>query len=206
MQATILSIVNTFGYLGVFLLIAIENIFPPIPSEVILTFGGFATTLKGSNMNIIGVIIAATLGAVLGALILYALGRIFDYDRLCAIFNSKVGRALHLKVKDLDKAKKWFDRYEAKAVFFGRFIPIVRSLVSIPAGMTKMDLKPFLILTTLGTLIWNIVLVYLGKLAGDNWESIASYFDVYSKGMLLTLIVITVVGLIIYKKRLPKKK
>ena len=166
MENIIIEAINNFGYLGVVLLIAIENIFPPIPSEVILTFGGFATTI--SNITVIGTIIAATIGSVIGAIALYYIGRILNEERIDKIVESKVGKILGLSKEDIHKAFSWFDSKGKYAVFFGRFIPIVRSLVSIPAGMAKMAIIPFLALTTVGSLIWNTVLVTLGRIAGAS--------------------------------------
>lgn len=190
MENIILEIINKFGYIGLFLLIAIENVFPPIPSELILTFGGFSTTI--SNITFIGVVISTTLGAIAGALLLYGFGYILNVDTIESIFKSKIGKRLHLKLSDLDKANNWFTKYGNKAVFFGRFIPIVRSLVSIPAGMAKMSFKKFILLTLTGTLIWNTILVYLGILAGKNWNVVVKYFGIYSK---LALIIIVIIGL-----------
>jgi len=151
---------NQFGYCGILLLIAVENIFPPIPSEVILTFGGFLTTC--TSMNIWGVILFATVGSVLGAVVLYAVGRYLNYEKLQRWIGGRWGRRLHLKKEDISQAVDWFSRRGASTVFFCRFIPIVRSLISIPAGVAKMNPAKFIILTTAGTLIWNTVLVYLG--------------------------------------------
>lgn len=190
MENIILNIINTFGYIGLFLLIAIENVFPPIPSELILTFGGFSTTI--SNLTFMGVVISTTLGAITGALLLYGFGYILNVDTIERIFRSKAGKRLRLKVSDLDKANIWFTKYGNKAVFFGRFIPIVRSLVSIPAGMAKMSFKKFILLTSTGTLIWNIILVYLGIMAGKNWTKVVEYFGIYSK---LALIIFVIMGL-----------
>ena len=178
MEDFIIDIINRFGYLGVFLLIIIENFFPPIPSEIILTFGGFMTTC--SRMTVWGVIISATIGSSLGAVVLYILGRILNGDRLELLFDSKLGKMLHLKVEDVRTAGKWFNKHGYQAVFLCRFVPIVRSLISIPAGMAKMRLDTFLLLTILGTFIWNSVLVYLGRLAGEAWGTIASYMDYYT--------------------------
>ncbi len=200
MQEIIFNIMNQFGYIGIFLLITIENIFPPIPSEIILTFGGFLTTY--TNMNVWGVIIAATIGSVTGAVFLYIIGRILNTDRLTRLFDSRLCKALRLKKEDVLKAEKWFLRHGNKAVFFCRFVPIVRSLISIPAGVAKMELYSFLILTTIGTFIWNIVLVFLGRVAGNAWETIAGYFDVYSMIALAVFVLIgIVVGVIFIKKR-----
>lgn len=170
MQEMIIEIMNNFGYLGVFLLIAIENVFPPIPSEVILLFGGFMTTF--SDMNIVGVIIASTLGSILGAIILYYIGKILNKERLKKIITSKPGKILRLKPEDIDKADNWFDTKGNKTVFFCRFVPIIRSLISIPAGMSEMPMKKFLIYTTAGSLIWNAALTIAGSIVGENWTSI----------------------------------
>lgn len=199
MQDIILNIINQYGYIGVFLLIAIENIFPPIPSEVILTFGGFMTTF--TDMNVWGVIIAATLGSVIGAVILYSLGRILSPERLENIFDSKFGKMMHLKKEDVSKAENWFAEYGTKAVFLCRFVPIVRSLISIPAGMAKMSWVKFLPLTISGTFIWNFVLVHLGRFAGEAWESIVSYINIYSRIVLVILIIVVLFFVIIFVKK-----
>lgn len=179
MQETILSIMGQYGYIGVFLLIAAENIFPPIPSEVILLFGGFMTTYTA--LHVPGVAAAATLGALLGALVLYAVGRIFNRERLQRIVTGRLGRMLHLKADDIGRADDWFSQKGNKTVFFCRFIPIVRSLISIPAGMNGMAMPRFLLYTTAGSLVWNFVLVAAGSIVGANWESILTVMDVYAK-------------------------
>ena len=204
MQETIINIMNNFGYLGITLLIAIENIFPPIPSEVILTFGGFMTTY--SEMNMIGVIIASTIGSVIGAIALYLVGRIFSKERLEKIVQGKIGKILHFKTEDIDKAISWFEKRGKLTVFFCRFIPIVRSLISIPAGMTKMKFIPFILLTTLGSAIWNSVLTYLGVIAGASWETVAGYIDNYSKVVLVIIVIAVLVGAVIFYKKKFKKQ
>lgn len=204
MQEIILQIMNSYGYLGVFLLIAIENVFPPIPSEVILLFGGFMTTW--TDLNIIGMIIAATLGSILGAIILYYIGKILNKRRLIKIVSGKVGKVLRLKPSDIEKADEWFDKKGNKTVFFCRFIPIVRSLISIPAGMSEMKMPKFLLYTFAGSIIWNTVLLVIGNRVGENWESILGVFDRYSHIVLIILIVMFF-GLIFwfYYKRIKKK-
>ncbi len=200
MQEMIIEIMNNFGYLGVFLLIAIENVFPPIPSEVILLFGGFMTTF--SDMNIVGVIIASTLGSILGAIILYYIGKILNKERLKKIITSKPGKILRLKPEDIDKADNWFDTKGNKTVFFCRFVPIIRSLISIPAGMSEMPMKKFLIYTTAGSLIWNAALTIAGSIVGENWTSIVDIMDQYSHIILVLLIIIFIVAVaVFYKKR-----
>ena len=200
MQDLIIEIMNNFGYIGVFLLITIENVFPPIPSEVILLFGGFMTTY--TSMSVIGVIIASTLGSVLGAIILYYIGKILNKERLKKIITSKPGKLLRLKPEDIDKADEWFDTKGNKTVFFCRFIPVIRSLISIPAGMSEMPMKKFLIYTTLGSLIWNAALTIAGSIVGENWTSILKIMDNYSHIIVILLAIIFVIAIIIfYSKR-----
>jgi len=202
----VLDVVNQFGYFGIFLLIAIENLFPPIPSEVILTFGGFMTTY--TDMNFWGVVIAATLGSLAGAIILYSIGYVLNAERLALMCESKLGKLLRFKKTDVEKAEKLFEKYGTKAVFFGRFIPVVRSLISIPAGSAKMNFGIFLGLTAVGSFLWNVALVYLGKIAGDAWETIADYVDTYTWVVvfLLAVIGISIVLLFIKFRFLNKPK
>lgn len=204
MQNIIIDIMNHFGYFGIFLLIAVENIFPPIPSEVILLFGGFMTTY--TKLSIVGVVIAATLGSVAGAIVLYYIGKILNKDRLKKIVRGKIGKILRLKETDIDKADAWFDTKGQKTVFFCRFIPIVRSLISIPAGMSEMNLKKFLIYTTLGSAIWNVVLTIAGSIASKNWEKVLGFFDQYSHIVMGLLIIIFVIFIITFYKKKRKQE
>ncbi len=194
MEAVIIEAINRFGYLGIILLIAIENIFPPIPSEVILTFGGFATTI--SNITIIGTIIASTIGSLLGAIVLYYIGRVLNEEKIDMIANSMIGKILGLKMEDIHKAFVWFDNKGKFAIFFGRFIPIVRSLVSIPAGMAKIELRLFLALTTIGSLIWNTILIILGRIAGASWGMIVSYVGEYADIVWIGFLIVFVLGIV----------
>lgn len=203
MEQIIINIMEQVGYLGVFLLIAIENIFPPIPSEVILVFGGFMTTYTSLNIPIM--ILASTLGSLLGAIVLYYIGKIFNKERLKRIVNGKIGKVLRLKASDIEKADKWFDTKGNKTVFFCRFIPIVRSLISIPAGMSEMPMQKFLLYTISGSLIWNTVLIIVGSIVGDKWETIVGYLDNFSNIILIILVIIFVV-VIIYWFVIRKKK
>lgn len=195
MTDIIIEIINQFGYLGVIVLIAVENIFPPIPSEVILTFGGFATTI--SNITVVGAIIASTIGSLIGAIVLYGIGRYLNEDRIEKIAGSRVGKILGIEKGDINKSFDWFNSRGKYAVFFGRFIPIVRSLVSIPAGMSRMAIIPFIFLTTIGSVIWNTVLISLGRIAGKSWNRIAIYVGNYSDAVLVIFLVIFVLGIII---------
>ncbi|QNK87941.1 DedA family protein [Sporosarcina sp. resist] len=177
MENWITEFMDQFGYFGVFLLIMIENVFPPIPSEVILTFGGFMTTY--SDMTRMGVIIAATAGSIIGAMILYSIGLFLDVARLEKIVD-RWGGVLRLTRKDIRKADAWFDKYGPWTVLLCRLVPLIRSLISIPAGMSNMNFPLFILLTTIGSLIWNTALVMIGAAVGDNWQSIVHYMDIYS--------------------------
>ena len=204
MQELILSVMDQFGYLGVFLLIAIENIFPPIPSEVVLMFGGFMTTY--TSLNVFGMVIAATCGSLLGAIVLYYIGKILNKDRLKRIVSGKTGKILRLKTSDIDKADEWFDTKGNKSVFFCRFVPIVRSLISIPAGMSEMPLGKFFLYTSVGSLIWNTVLITIGNRVGDNWTSILTIFDRYSHAVLILLIIAFFVFLFVFYSKKKQEK
>lgn len=206
MQDIIIEIMNQFGYFGILFLIFIENVFPPIPSEVILTFGGFMTS--STKLTILGVIIFSTIGALLGALVLYLIGRILKKERLMKLVDTKICKVLRFKKEDVLKADAWFNRQGGKTVFFCRFVPIVRSLISIPAGMNGMNVPKFILYTFCGTVIWNSVLTVLGSALGENWSKIASIVDVYGAVTLVILVILFIIIVIIYyKKRIkPSKK
>lgn len=201
MENWIVEIMEQYGYLGILILIAVENIFPPIPSEVILTFGGFMTTRTG--LTPVGVIVIATLGSLIGAIVLYYIGRFLDVERLEKIVD-RWGKYLRVKKEDIYRADSWFDKHGNKAVFLCRMVPLIRSLISIPAGMSGMKLAPFLFYTTLGTLIWNTILVSLGAMLGDSWEDIVSFMDVYSNIAYAIIAIVGVIIVVIYVLRFRK--
>lgn len=198
MEQWITSFMENFGYLGIFLLILLENVFPPVPSEVVLTAGGFMTST--TELTVWGVVLSATAGSVAGAVILYGLGLLLDVERLERIID-KQGNWLRIKKADLHQADRWFDRFGVFAVFIGRLIPLVRSLISIPAGMSNMKFILFLAFTTAGTLIWNTVLVYLGRAVGENRDEILQQLSIYSNIVYALLLIGTAIGLWIYRKR-----
>lgn len=200
MQDWIVHFLNQYGYMGIIILIAVENLFPPIPSEIILTFGGFMTTF--TNLKIELVVLSATLGSVIGAIILYGLGRQITSDRIMKLFSGKMGKHLFLKPSDLNRAKRIFNKSRLKTVFLCRFIPVIRSLISIPAGMAKMNFLLFLFYTTMGTLIWNTILVSFGAIAKSSWESVSVYMNDYA---VLILGVLILIGLIKGKAIIQKK-
>jgi len=194
----IISIMDNYGYFGIFLLMLLENVFPPVPSEVVLTAGGFMTST--TSLTVWGVILTATAGSVAGAVMLYGLGLLLDVERVEQIID-KHGHWLRLKKADLYKADRWFDRFGVFAVFIGRLIPLVRSLISIPAGMSNMKFVLFLAFTTAGTLIWNTVLVYIGRAVGENREEILAQLGIYSNIVYALLFAGAIVGLWLFKKR-----
>ncbi|MCM3400966.1 DedA family protein [Cytobacillus oceanisediminis] len=200
MESWITSIMEQFGYIGIFLLITVENLFPPIPSEVILTFGGFMTT--HTSLSVFGVVVASTIGSVAGAMVLYGIGLLIDINRIEKIID-KWGHILRLSKKDVHKANEWFTKYGVWTVFFCRFIPLIRSLISLPAGMAHMNFGVFLVLTTLGTLIWNVVLVNIGAAVGGSWETIVGYMDIYSNIVYAVIALLLLVFVILFiRKRL----
>lgn len=202
MENWITNMMEQFGYWGILLLIALENVFPPIPSEVILTFGGFMTTY--TNLTVVGVIAVATIGSIIGALILYGVGYLVNVDRL-EQWVGKYGKYLRLKKEDIRRADAWFDRYGYWTVLFCRMIPLIRSLISIPAGMSKMKFGLFMLFTTIGTLIWNTILVSVGAAVGGNWEKIVEFMDVYSH-IAYALIAIIGIAAVIWFLRIWRKR
>ena len=203
MENWITDIMDQFGYMGIFLLIALENIFPPIPSEVILTFGGFMTSTTA--MSVTGVVIVSTVGSVAGAIVLYGIGRLIDVERMEKIVD-RWGHLLRLTRKDIHKANDWFAKYGVWTVFFCRLVPLIRSLISIPAGMAHMNMGLFLLFTTLGTLIWNTILVNVGAAVGSSWESIVGYMDIYSNIVYAILALLVVLFIVLFvRKRLAKR-
>ena len=205
MQQFILHIIEQFGYFGVFFLILIENVFPPIPSEVILLISGFFSSY--TSLSVFYMILASTLGSFLGAIILYYIGKIFNKERLKKIVNGRLGKLLFLKENDIDKADEWFDNKGNKSVFFCRFVPIVRSLISIPAGMSEMPMGKFIIYTICGSMIWNTVLICLGYRLGSNWEYVLTILDKYQ--MVVIVILVIIFGYVIikfYRKKRKSKK
>jgi membrane protein DedA with SNARE-associated domain len=168
------NVIETLGYPGLTVLVALENIFPPIPSELILPLAGFLTGQNRFSFPI--VLIAATVGSLLGALALYGIGMAVGQRRVRGLFE-RYGRWALLTPDDLSRSEAWFDRYGPVAVFTGRLVPVVRSLVSIPAGYRRMPLGQFLLLTGFGSALWNGALVSLGWALGENWRQIEEYVD-----------------------------
>ncbi|WAB84399.1 DedA family protein [Microcella daejeonensis] len=191
------AIMESLGLFGAGLLVAIESIFPPIPSEIILPLAGF--TASQGSFTIVGAILATTLGSIVGAVALYYLGQGVGAQRL----RRWAEKVPLMSADDVDKAMVWFHRHGKTAVFTGRFVPIVRSLVSIPAGVDRMPLPIFILLTTLGSGLWNSLFVILGFVLGENWTAVEQFMGTYSRGILVIAIiaVLAVVVVRIRKRR-----
>ena len=187
----VLIIMEQFGLLGVTVMMFLENVFPPIPSELIMPAAGFAAAM--GKMNLVLVIIAGTLGSVLGALPLYYLGTIFDEKRLFSLAE-KYGKYVLVKPSDVTNAQDWFHKYGKTVIFFGRMIPAIRSLISIPAGMARMPMLPFLVLTAIGSAIWTTILAYAGYILGANYEQVEAFIEPISK---IVVIVVLCIGAVI---------
>ena len=184
------NVIETLGYPGLTILVALENLFPPIPSEVILPLAGFLT--GQGRFSFVLVLISSTLGSLIGALILYAVGVALGRGGIRRLFE-KYGYLALLTPEDLTRAEAWFDRWGPIAVFTGRLVPVVRSLVSIPAGYRRMPLIQFIPLTVVGSLLWNGALVSLGWAFGENWHAIEEYVGV------LQYVVIAVVAILLLR-------
>ncbi|HET7268401.1 MAG TPA: DedA family protein [Oleiagrimonas sp.] len=189
MDIWIIDILQHMGYLGVALLALVENVFPPIPSELILPLAGFMVA-QGS-MTLIGAILAGTLGSVVGAMVLYGVGWWFGEQRL-KTFADRHGRWLTLSRRDVEKASAWFARHGTWAVFVCRMIPGMRSLISIPAGLQHMNLVKFLLATTAGSLVWTCLLVVAGVVLGSRFGEVGQYVGPLSDVVIAGIVIVYV--------------
>ncbi len=174
----VLDVIGALGYLGLALLLIAENLFPPIPSEVVLPLAGFL--VGRGDLSLWGAIFAATFGSVAGALVLYALGR-WGGRKLVL----RYGQWLRVDEKALGQAEGWFRRYGDWVVLFARVVPLARSIVSIPAGTMEMPVLRFVVLTTLGSAVWNSILIGAGMVLGANWQAVSGWMGSYSDVVLV---------------------
>ncbi|WP_127469145.1 DedA family protein [Streptomyces sp. B27] len=172
------GLVETFGGPGAGFAIALENLFPPLPSEIILPLTGFA--VAQGVLSLVSALFWTTLGSVVGAVALYGLGAVFGRERMHALW----ARLPLVKASDLVRTEEWFARHGTKAVLLGRMVPVFRSLISVPAGVERMPLPVFVALTTAGSLVWNTVLVLAGYWLGDSWDVVGTYVGIMSKVVL----------------------
>ena len=187
-------LIEAFGALGVALLMTLENLFPPIPSEFILPFAGFL--VGRGELGFLLTLVASTAGSLSGALILYALGRWGGRNLIL-----RYGRFLRVKEADLDRAEGWFDKYDQWVILFGRMVPGVRSVVSIPAGMLRTPFLQFVLLTTAGSAAWNALLLGAGWYLGENWQQIQGIVGSVSNFVLILVAVALVCAAIWWWRR-----
>lgn len=196
MSEWIINIMEQLGYLGIALLMFLDNVFPPIPSEVIMPSAGF--TAAQGQLSLIGVIVAGSLGSLIAAATLYWIGRKISHDALFHWVN-QYGKYLFIKTDDVKKALDWFEKYGHRVVFFGRMIPAVRSLISIPAGMSHMPFWKFMTYSALGTVIWTTFLATVGYYFGNNTALMQQIFS--NVGYMIVAIVALFVVYLWFKKR-----
>ncbi len=183
------EVIERLGAIGVALLVILENVFPPIPSEIVLPFAGFVA--QRGDGSVVLMIVAATVGAVVGALILYYVAALIGPVRL-GVFIAKFGRWFGVKPSDLMRAEQWFDHHAVAAVLLGRCVPLIRSVVSVPAGFRRMPLVPFIAYTALGSAVWNTVLIGAGAVLGNQWEKVEPYVAVLQWLVLATIVLLLV--------------
>ncbi|ASO18622.1 membrane protein DedA with SNARE-associated domain [Actinoalloteichus hoggarensis] len=186
-----IGLMETLGGPGAGLAIALENLFPPLPSEVILPLAGF--TASQGDMSLASALIWTTAGSVVGAIVLYYVGALLGRERTRAI----AARLPLVKMDDIDKTEAWFIKHGVKAVFFGRMVPIFRSFISIPAGVERMSIVTFVLFTTLGSLIWNTIFVVAGYQLGENWHIVDEYAGVFSRAVVVAVLVAVVVFVVL---------
>lgn len=198
----IISLMETLGAPGVGIAIFLENVFPPIPSEVVLPLAGFTASV--GTINVWAAFIWATVGSVAGAYVLYYIGAAIGAQRL-----RRVAEWMWLvEPEDVDKSLAWFDKYGQWSIFFGRLLPGVRSLISIPAGIDRMNLVTFGLFSLAGSALWNAILIYLGFVLGENWEQVGVVIDEYSVivKIVLGLAVAALLFFLIRRQRKRKKQ
>ncbi|MTH35324.1 DedA family protein [Paracoccus limosus] len=187
----VVSTIDSWGYLGVFLLMVAEHLFPPIPSEVIMPLAGFLAAQGKLSLGL--TILIGTLGSTVGTMTWYFIGMWIGEARIKR-FAGRYGRLMALSPADIDNARGWFERHGAAAVFFGRMIPAIRTLISVPAGLARMPFGKFLVFTAAGSAVWTAALTFAGLLLHENYTRVEGYVDPLSK-----LVVIAVVAAYLYR-------
>ncbi len=190
MHNWIQEVVSTLGYLGIAALMFVENVFPPIPSELIMPLAGF-TAARG-DLSFLWIVVAGVVGSVVGQLPLYYLGRVVGEERVKQ-WADEYGRWLMVSRDDIDRAQSWFDQHGKKAVLFARMVPGIRSLISIPAGICGMSLAPFLLYSLIGMSVWVLFLAYLGRLLSENYRQVEQFLGPISYVVLGGLVLAAVV-------------
>lgn len=195
----VVDVIERIGYVGVALLVALENLFPPIPSEIVLPFAGFHAS--DGHSTLWGMILAATIGSVVGAWILYGIAAAIGPDRTHR-FIERFGKWFRLTSDDIAKSERWFDRHASLSVLLCRCVPLVRSLISIPAGLRRMNFGVFTIYTTIGSVVWNTALIYAGYRLRDSWEDVEPVLSVVQY-VVIALILVGLAWLVSRRWRVP---
>ena len=204
MNEWINAMMNSLGYWGIGILMFLENLFPPIPSELIMPLAGYSATLPGTKIPSIPLSIAAgVIGTVVGALPWYYVGKLIGEENIKRLAN-KYGKWISVTGDDIDKVNNWFNKHGQKAVFFGRLVPGIRTLISLPAGLNEMPLVPFLIYSTIGTILWVTFLTMAGYLLGSKYELVDEYLGPVSK-IVVALILVCFIAWIVVKKQKEKR-
>ncbi|HEV7980503.1 DedA family protein [Amycolatopsis sp.] len=188
------GLMDSLGGLGAAVIVGLDNLFPPIPSELVLPLAGFSASQ--GTFSLMSALAWTTLGSVAGAVIVYFLGLWLGRERTRAL----MAKIPLVKTSDFDRTEAWFTKYGTKAVFFGRMVPLFRSLISLPAGIERMPFWKFLSLTTLGSLIWNSVFVGAGYLLGDNWHIVGDYASLFQY-VVLGLVAVAVIAFVVTRLR-----
>lgn len=191
-NAWALDVIRSMGYPGLGLVMFLENVFPPIPSEVVLPLAGWLTLDPDTGFTLVGVTIVGAIGSVAGAFFFYGLGKWFDESRVRFLVR-RFGKWFLLSESDFDVALSWFDRYDEYVIFFGRMVPLIRSLISVPAGLASMHVGKFAAYTAVGTALWSFLLAFAGRLLGARWALVAEFIDRYE-----TVVIVVVVVAFVY--------
>jgi membrane protein DedA with SNARE-associated domain len=201
-------LIATYGYLAVFVLMLAESACIPVPSELIMTFGGAlaAGAVPGTSLNLAGVILAGTAGNVAGSYIAWAVGRYLGLPALNRFVRGPWGRRLRFREHDLDRAVAWFGRYGGKAVLIGRVLPVIRTFISLPAGIARMAPVRFGVYTTIGCVPWTAALAAAGYAVGANWQSIANAFHGPTYIIAAVVLLVLVVAVWRYVRRRPAEE
>lgn len=201
MTSWVESLIQSWGALGVAFLMFLENIFPPIPSELVLPLAGYRASQ--GDLSLVVALVAGTIGSVAGVTLWYFAGRLIGTDRLKR-FARKHGRWLTLTPQEIDKASDWFARHGGKAVLLGRLVPAVRTLISIPAGVCGMSLGRFLILTAIGTLAWSTLLILAGYALGASFEQVGTYVSPVGNVIIGLAILIYLYRVVTFRKHVKR--
>lgn len=197
----IIQLIHSTGYVGIFILMGLESALIPIPSEVTMPFSGYLA--QTGVLNVWMVILVGTIANLVGSLVGYYIGYFLEETVLLNLIR-KYGKFVLIDEHEYHRANKWFDKYGDKIIFISRLLPGIRTIISLPAGMFKMDMKKFIIYTTVGCLIWSALLTYIGVVLGENWNSLEPIYRKFEI-VIVVLLVVAVIWYVDHKLKLRKK-